>query len=98
MGPARSPLQFSLETSDRQRDLADLPARTARDVLPGLRIEGERRHFDDLVRVAKKYIDVDRLNIVVVGDRATIEQALRKTGIAPTVYLDIEGRPVPAAP
>jgi zinc protease len=53
---------------------------------------------DDLVRVAKKYIDVDRLNIVIVGDRATIEEPLRKTGIAPIVYLDIEGKPIPAAP
>jgi hypothetical protein len=53
---------------------------------------------DDLVRVAKRHIDVDPLNIVVVGDRATIEEALRKAGITPIVYLDIEGRPVPAAP
>ncbi|MDQ3950813.1 MAG: insulinase family protein [Gemmatimonadota bacterium] len=53
---------------------------------------------DDLVRVAKKYIDVDRLNIVIVGDRATIEDPLRKTGIAPIVNLDIEGKPIPAAP
>jgi zinc protease len=51
---------------------------------------------DDLVRVAKKYIDLDNLNIVIVGDRATIEEPLRKTGIAPIVFLDIEGKPVPA--
>ena len=53
---------------------------------------------DDLVRVAKKYIDLNHLNIVVVGDRATVEEALRKTGIAPVVILDIEGKPVPATP
>lgn len=53
---------------------------------------------DDLVRVAKRYIDIDNLNIVIVGDRATIEESLRKTGIAPIVYLDIEGKPVPANP
>jgi len=52
---------------------------------------------DDLVRVAKKYIDLDNMNIVIVGDRATIEEPLRKTGIAPIVYLDIEGKPLPAA-
>jgi predicted Zn-dependent peptidase len=52
---------------------------------------------DDLVRVAKKYIDMDNLNIVIVGDRSTIEEPLRKTGIAPIVYLDIEGKPVAAA-
>lgn len=53
---------------------------------------------DDLVRVAKKYIDLDHLNIVVVGDRATIEEPLRKTGIAPIVVLDINAKPVPATP
>ena len=53
---------------------------------------------DDLVRVAKRYIDLANLNIVVVGDRATIEEPLRRTGIAPVVILDIEGRPVPATP
>ena len=49
---------------------------------------------DDLVRVAKKYIDVEHLNMVIVGDRATIETALRQTGIAPIVLLDVEGKPV----
>lgn len=49
---------------------------------------------DDLVRVAKKYLDLERFNILIVGDRATIEEPLRKTGIAPIVILDIEGKPV----
>jgi zinc protease len=49
---------------------------------------------DDLVRVAKKYIDLDKMNLVIVGDRATIEDALRKTGIAPIVLLDVDGKPV----
>ena len=53
---------------------------------------------DDLVRVAKKYIDLGNINIVIVGDRATIDEPLRKTGIAPIVYLDIEGRRVPVTP
>lgn len=53
---------------------------------------------DDLVRVATKYIDLDNMNIVIVGDRATIEESLRKTGIAPIVFLDIEGKPVPVIP
>jgi predicted Zn-dependent peptidase len=53
---------------------------------------------DDLVRVAQKYIDLDHLNIVIVGDRATIEEPLRKAGIAPVVVLDIEGKPIPATP
>jgi hypothetical protein len=49
---------------------------------------------DDLVRVAKKYIDLDHMNIVIVGDRATIEEPLRKTGIAPVVVLDVNAKPV----
>lgn len=53
---------------------------------------------DDLVRVARKYIDLARLNIVIVGDRAAIEEPLRKTGIAPLVILDIEGKRVPMTP
>ena len=51
---------------------------------------------DDLVRVAKKYIDLDHLDIVIVGDRAVVEEPLRKTGIAPIVLLDIDGKPVSA--
>ena len=49
---------------------------------------------DDLVRVAKKYIDIDHLNMVIVGDRATIEAPLRATGVAPIQVLDVEGRPI----
>jgi predicted Zn-dependent peptidase len=45
----------------------------------------------DVVRVAKQYIDLDHLSIVIVGDRATIEGPLKATGIAPIVVLDIEG-------
>ena len=30
---------------------------------------------DDVLRVAKKYIDMDKLAIVIVGDRASIEGA-----------------------
>ena len=45
----------------------------------------------DLVRVAKQYIDLEHLSIVIVGDRATIEGPLKATNIAPIVVLDIEG-------
>ena len=48
----------------------------------------------DLERVAKQYIDIDHLNLVIVGDKAAIEESLRKTGIAPIQVTDIEGRPV----
>jgi zinc protease len=48
---------------------------------------------EDVVRVAKQYIDVGHLSIVIVGDRATIEAPLKATGVAPIVVLDNEGRP-----
>ena len=49
---------------------------------------------EDVTRVANKYIDVDHLAIVIVGDRKQIEAPLRATGIAPIVVLDAEGNPV----
>ncbi|HEY2374522.1 MAG TPA: pitrilysin family protein [Gemmatimonadaceae bacterium] len=49
---------------------------------------------DDVTRVANKYIDVDHLAIVIVGDRKAIEQPLKATGIAPVVVLDLNGDPV----
>ena len=47
---------------------------------------------DDLVRVARQYIDVDHMNLVIVGDRASIEGPLKATGIAPIQVLDVDGR------
>ena len=52
---------------------------------------------DDLLRVAKKYIDLKHFAIVIVGDRTKIEAALKATGIAPITYIDIEGNPVPVS-
>jgi zinc protease len=49
---------------------------------------------EDVVRVARQYVNPERLAIVIVGDRAVIEEPLRRTGIAPIVVLDMEGRPV----
>ena len=48
---------------------------------------------DDVLQVAKKYIDVDRLAIVIVGDRNAIEAPLKATSVAPIVHYDIEGNP-----
>ena len=70
--------------------LRDLPERYYQDF--AAKITAVTR--DDLVRVAKKYLDVDHMNLVIVGDRAAIEESLRKTGIAPIVRLDVDGRPV----
>ena len=49
---------------------------------------------DDVVRVAKQYVTVDNLAIVIVGDRSVIEAPLKATGIAPIALYDIEGNPV----
>jgi zinc protease len=52
----------------------------------------------DLDRVARRYVDLDRLAIVIVGDRASVEAALAATGVAPIVVVDADGRPVEGAP
>lgn len=49
---------------------------------------------EDLLRVAKKYIDLSHLAIVIVGDRSAVEAPLKATNIAPITILDIEGNPV----
>ena len=46
----------------------------------------------DVVRVATKYIDLEHLAIVIVGDRASIEGPLRATKIAPIVVVDQDGK------
>ena len=46
----------------------------------------------DVARVAKQYIDLAHLAIVIVGDKATIEAPLKATGIAPVVAVDAEGK------
>ncbi len=47
----------------------------------------------DVVRVAKQYLDLDHLAIVIVGDRKAIEEPLRAAKVAPIAHLDIEGSP-----
>jgi zinc protease len=48
----------------------------------------------DVQRAATRYIDPSQFVIVVAGDRATIEPALRATGVAPVEVRDMRGRPV----
>ena len=48
---------------------------------------------DDVLRVARKYVDLDHLAIVIVGDKASIEGPLKSTGIAPIAMLDDYGVP-----
>ena len=47
----------------------------------------------DVQRVAKQYVDPDKLAIVIVGDRKSIEPTLKATNIGNVVVVDITGRP-----
>ena len=47
---------------------------------------------EDVNRVANKYITPDKLAILVVGDRKTIEPKLKELGL-PVMFLDSEGNP-----
>ncbi len=49
----------------------------------------------DVERVAKQLLDPGRMHIVIVGDRASIEEKLRATGVAPVQIRDLQGREVP---
>jgi len=53
---------------------------------------------EDVLRVAKRYIDLEHLAIVIVGDRSAVEAALKATNIAPITYIDIEGNPAAVSP
>ncbi|WP_353265280.1 pitrilysin family protein [Gemmatimonas sp.] len=48
----------------------------------------------DVQRVAAKYVSPGALTIVIAGDRASIEPALKATKIAPVDVRDMFGRPV----
>jgi zinc protease len=48
----------------------------------------------DVQRVMRQYVDPANLAIIVVGDRATVEDDIRKLGIGPVELRDLTGRPV----
>jgi zinc protease len=48
----------------------------------------------DVQRVARKYINPDRVSIVVVGDRKQIEGGIGKLGIGEVLLRDMYGRPI----
>lgn len=48
----------------------------------------------DVNRVAQQYINPSSLTIVIVGDRKTIEQALKSTNVGPITIRDISGQPI----
>jgi predicted Zn-dependent peptidase len=47
----------------------------------------------DVKRVAQQYLDPDKLAIVIVGDRKSIEPALKATRIGEVVVVDMTGKP-----
>lgn len=51
---------------------------------------------DDLVAAARRYVDLDHLAIVIVGDAAAVAEPLAALGVAPIVRLDLDGNPVSA--
>ncbi|MGQ0561935.1 MAG: M16 family metallopeptidase [Gemmatimonadota bacterium] len=48
----------------------------------------------DVQRVAQQYVTPDRLAIVIVGDRQTIEQGIRAVNIGTVEIRDMSGRPI----
>jgi predicted Zn-dependent peptidase len=48
----------------------------------------------DVQRVAQQYVSPDRMSIVIVGDRKSIEESLRKLNIGKVEIRDISGRPI----
>jgi zinc protease len=54
----------------------------------------ERVSQADAKRAAERYIDPDRLAVVIVGDRSTIEASLRALEIGATSIRDFSGQPV----
>jgi zinc protease len=48
----------------------------------------------DVARVAQQYINPGSLAVVIVGDRKTIETALKSTNVGPIVIRDIAGQPI----
>lgn len=59
----------------------------------------QRVTLDDVKRVANRYLTPDKMAIVVVGDRQSIEQSLRSLEqIGDTLtFVDLDGKPVPSA-
>jgi zinc protease len=49
----------------------------------------------DVQRVARRYIDPDRFDIVIVGDRSQIEAGIRALNEGPIVYRDLWGQEIP---
>lgn len=83
-------------TGDVASQLASLvPYDLPLDTWSGFQRGIERVSVADVQRVAEQYIDPQALQIVIVGDRASIEAPLRATNVAPIQIRDAMGREVP---
>ncbi len=54
--------------------------------------------LDNVQRVAKQYLDPDRMIVFVVGDRTRIEPALKELNLGEIRLVDEQGKPVSAQP
>lgn len=68
-----------------QMALYDLPGDYFTEFVPRVRAVDR----DDVVRVARTYLDADRFLTVVVGDRARVVPALDRAGLAPIVEPEV---------
>jgi zinc protease len=67
---------YGLPMDEPQRFIADL----------------ERATSEDLLRLARRYVDPDHASIVIVGDRAAIEPGLRQLGLPAPELRDADGQ------
>ena len=51
----------------------------------------ERATSEDLLRLARQYIDPEGASIIIVGDRAAIEPGLRELGLPAPELRDADG-------
>ncbi|MFI5230696.1 MAG: hypothetical protein ACHQWU_16610, partial [Gemmatimonadales bacterium] len=84
---------------DGPDSLASRLAEIARDALPldyfdRYAAQADAATTADLLAAASKYLDANHLIVVVSGDRAVLEPALRASNIAPVVAVDSAGRPL----
>jgi zinc protease len=84
---------------DGPDSLASRLAEIARDALPldyfdRYAAQAGAATTADLLAAASKYLDVNRLIVVMSGDRAVLEPALRAARIGPVVVVDTAGRPL----
>jgi len=87
---------LALRLPQRFETVDDLVARFAELALHGLPLDSydgfvdgvERVGADDVLAVARRYLDTDRMAIVIAGDLARIEAPLKALSVAPVVVLD----------